>query len=108
MNKFREFGNCFDEVRGYEFTDPEGGFLSELGLKFYFEDGVGEPANVAVRELVEGVVYSDIGAAPVVACAWFAVPGIFADQGEFGVEGDANSCIAGELECRAIIKGADC
>jgi hypothetical protein len=107
VNEFREFGDRFDEVGGNELADPAGGFLSELGLQFYFEDGVGETANVGVGELVEGVVDANVGAAPVVTRALLAVPIVFADQREFRVEGDSNSCVPGELEGRTIIKGAD-
>jgi hypothetical protein len=81
--------------------------LAELGLQFYLEDGVGETADVGVGELVEGVVYANIGAPPVVPRALLAVPIVFADEREFRVEGNSDSCVAGELEGRTIIKGAD-
>ena len=86
MNKFGEFGDCFYKMGGDEFTDPAGRFLTELGLKFDFEDRVGEATDVGLGELVERVVYSDITASPVVSCSSFAVKRVLADQGELCVE----------------------
>lgn len=73
-------------------------------LEFDFEDGVGETADVGVGELVEGVVYTNVGAPPVVPRALFAVPIVFTDEREFCVEGNPDSCVAGELEGRTIIE----
>lgn len=81
--------------------------MTSLSLQLDFENSVGEAFDVLCRELIEGPVDTDVHASPVVAGADAAIPVVFTDEGEFGVEGDTDTGITRELEGGTVVERAD-
>jgi hypothetical protein len=106
MNELGEFGNGLNEMRRNQFLHPLRRLLSHLSLQLYLEHTVREELLVVLLELRERPIDADVGATPVVAGALLAIPVVFADEGELGVEGNTDTSVAGKLEGGTVVEGA--
>lgn len=78
-----------------------------MSLQLDFENRVGKAFDVLCGELIEWPVDTNVHASPVVARTDTAIPVVFADEGEFGVEGDTDTGIARELEGGTVVEGSN-
>ena len=107
MDELAELGHGLDEVAADELAHPLGRLLAHLRLELDLEDAVREQLLVLVGQLGEGPVDADVGPAPVVARPLAPVPVVLAHERQLRVERDAHARVAGELERRAVVEGAD-
>ena len=101
-----ELGHGFDQVRTDKLRNPLRRLLTELGLKFDFQDTIGKELFVLGSKLFERMVDSNIRPPPVVSRSTTSIPVILADHRKFSVERDTDTSISWELEGGPVVEGA--